>query len=65
METKLYFNHDLEINNAFMVDLKNILSYMDYMKTRDLTDLEEEELQECLDGLRKGGFSNVVEALGF
>ncbi|MDY2580379.1 MAG: hypothetical protein SOW17_08215 [Clostridium sp.] len=65
MEGKLYFNHELHTNCAFMFDLKNILSYMEYMKTRDLTGLEEEELQECLQSMRKGGFENVVKALGF
>lgn len=62
---KLYYNHELKVNNGFLVDLQNVLSYMDFMKTRDLTGLEEMELQECLDALKKGGFQNVVEALGF
>ena len=62
---KLYYNHELKVNNGFLVDLQNVLSYMDFMKTRDLTGLEEMELQECLDALKRGGFSNVVEALGF
>lgn len=58
-------NTGLKVNNGFLVDLQNVLSYMDFMKTRDLTGLEEMELQECLDALKKGGFQNVVEALGF
>lgn len=64
---KTYYNHeDHKIKNpSFMVDLKNVLSYMEYMKTRPLTGLEELELQECLQYLKEGGFSNVVEALGF
>ena len=63
---KTYYEHkDLQVNNAFLVDLKNILSYIEFTKTRPLTGLEELELRECLDSLRKGGFSNVVEALGF
>lgn len=62
---KLHYNHELKVNNGFLVDLQNVLSYMDFMKTRDLTGLEEMELQECLDALKRGGFQNVVEALGF
>lgn len=62
---KIYFNHELNTNHAFMFDLKNVLSYMEYMKTRDLTGLEEQELQECLDSMKKDGFGNVVKALGF
>lgn len=64
---KTYYNHeDHKIKNpAFLVDLKNVLSYMEYMKTRPLTGLEEVELRECLQYLKKGGFENVVKALGF
>ena len=65
-EGKLYFNHDLKnMNCAFVFDIKNVFSYIEYMKSRDLTGLEEQELQECLDSLRKDGFENVVKALGF
>ena len=66
-EAKLYYDHkDLRIKNpAFLVDLKNVLSYIEYTKERPLTSLEELELQECLKYLREGGFGNVVEALGF
>ena len=60
-----YENNDLQVNNAFLVDLKNILSYIEFAKTRPLTGLEELELRECINGLKEGGFSNVVEALGF
>lgn len=63
---KLYFNHDLSgKNNAFIFDIKNVFAYMKFMESRDLTGLEEEELQECLDSLKKDGFENVVKALGF
>lgn len=55
----------LKIDMSFFMDMKNVLSYVEYMNTRKLTELEQEELQECLDSLRKGGFQNVVEALGF
>ena len=66
LRKKLYFDHDVKFRNpAFVVDLKNVLSYIQYTKERPLTSLEELELQECLENLRKGGFSNVVEALGF
>ena len=60
-----YDHHDLKINNAFWVDIRNVISYIEYTKERKLTGLEEMELQECLDSLRKGGFENVVKALGF
>ena len=64
---KTYYEHkDHKVKNpAFLVDLKNVLSYMEYMKTRPLTGLEEVELRECLQYLKEGGFQNVVEALGF
>lgn len=63
---KTYYEHkDLKINNGFLVDLKNVLSYIEFTKTRPLTGLEEMELRECLDSLRKDGFENVVKALGF
>ena len=65
---KTYYNYDLKsmnINNAFIVDIKNIFSYMEFMKTRPLTGLEELELKECINSLKEGGFQNVVEALGF
>lgn len=55
----------LKIDMSFFMDMKNVLSYVEYMNTRKLTELEQEELKECLDSLRKGGFQNVVEALGF
>ena len=54
-----------KIDNWIYMDIKNVYSYMEYMKKRDLTSLEEEELQECLESLRKRGFENVVKALGF
>lgn len=65
---KTYYEHDLKamnINHAFVVDIQNVFSYMEYMKTRPLTGLEEAELQECLKYLKEGGFENVVKALGF
>lgn len=55
----------LEINNEFFMNIKNAISYIEYMNSRKLTGLEQQELQECLEGLKKGGFSNVVKALGF
>lgn len=65
-EGKLYFNHDLKSqNHAFMFDLRNVLAYMKFMESRDLTGLEEQELQECLESMKKDGFENVVKALGF
>ena len=65
---KQYYEHNLkemEVNHAFVFDIKNVFSYMEFMKTRPLTGLEEEELQECLNSLKKDGFENVVKALGF
>ena len=53
------------VNNSFMVDLMNVLAYMKFMETRKLTSLEELELKECLSSMKKEGFENVVEALGF
>lgn len=53
------------VNNSFMVDLMNVLAYMKFMETRKLTSLEELELKECLSSMKKEGFGNVVEALGF
>ena len=47
------------------IALKNILTYKKFMGERDLTCLEKMELQECIKDLNEGGFSNVVEALGF
>lgn len=62
----LYYKHDLsKANNAFLFDIKNVLSYMKFMESRELTGLEEDELQECLKSLKEGGFENVVKALGF
>lgn len=55
----------LKINNAFYADVKNVISYVEFMNERKLTSLEQEELQECLESLKKGGFENVVKALGF
>lgn len=55
----------LEINNEFYADVRNVLSYIEYMNSRKLTELEEAELHECLESLKKGGFENVVKALGF
>lgn len=62
---KLFYDYKLKVNNSFLVDFQNILSYMEFMKTRELTSLEQRELQECIESLKKGGFQNVVEALGF
>ena len=63
---KMYYKHDLtNQNHAFMFDLKNVLAYIEFMKSRELTGLEEMELQECLDSMKKDGFGNVVKALGF
>lgn len=65
---KMYYEYNLDsmkINRAFLVDIKNVLSYMEFMKTRPLTGLEELELRECLQYLKEGGFENVVKALGF
>lgn len=65
---KQYYEHNLkemEVNHAFIFDIQNVFSYMKFMETRPLTGLEETELRECLDSLKKGGFENVVKALGF
>ena len=47
------------------ISLKNLLSYKEFMAKRELTCLEKKELQECIEDLKEGGFSNIVEALGF
>lgn len=47
------------------ITLKNVLTYKEFMAKRELTCLEKRELQECIKDLKEGGFSNVVEALGF
>ena len=65
---KMHYEYDLKkmnVNNAFIFDIKNVFSYMEFMRTRPLTGLEEMELRECLDSLKKDGFENVVKALGF
>lgn len=55
----------LKLDNGFFMDMKNVISYIEYMNSRSLTSLEQQELQECLESLKKGGFENVVKALGF
>lgn len=55
----------LKLDNEFFMDMKNVISYIEYMNSRSLTSLEQQELQECLESLKKGGFENVVKALGF
>ena len=54
----------LKLDNEFFMDMKNVISYIEYMNSRSLTSLEQQELQECLESLKKGGFENVVKALG-
>ena len=55
----------LKLDNEFFMDMKNVISYIEYMNSRSLTSLVQQELQECLESLKKGGFENVVKALGF
>ena len=55
----------LKLDNGFFMDMKNVISYIEYMNSISLTSLEQQELQECLESLKKGGFENVVKALGF
>ena len=55
----------LKLDNGFFMDMKNVISYIEYMNSRSLTSLEQQELQECLESLKKEGFENVVKALGF
>lgn len=55
----------LNINTSVFMDIKNVISYIEYMNSRELTSLEQLELQDCVESLKKGGFENVVKALGF
>ena len=55
----------LIIDTAVFMDVKNMISYVEFMNSRKLTSLEQLELQDCLDSLKKKGFGNVVKAFGF
>lgn len=55
----------LKIDTATFMDIKNVISYVEYMNSRKLTSLEQLELQDCLESLKKKGFENVVKAFGF
>ena len=55
----------LIIDTATFMDIKNVISYVEFMKSRKLTSLEQLELQDCIDSLKKKGFENVVKAFGF
>lgn len=55
----------LIIDTATFMDIKNVISYVEFMNSRKLTSLEQLELQDCLDSLKKKGFENVVKAFGF
>lgn len=54
----------LNINTSVFMDIKNVISYIEYMNSRELTSLEQLELQDCVESLKKGGFENVVKAFG-
>ena len=54
----------LIIDTATFMDIKNVISYVEFMNSRKLTSLEQLELQDCLDSLKKKGFGNVVKAFG-
>lgn len=58
-------NTGLKIDTATFMDIKNVISYVEYMNSRKLTSLEQLELQDCLESLKKKGFENVVKAFGF
>ena len=52
--------------NWVYIDLKNLVSYKEILiKRGKLTCLEKRELEDTIKSLKEGGFSNVVEALGF
>ena len=55
----------LTIDTATFMDIKNVISYVEFMNSRKLTSLEQLELQDCIDSLKKKGFENVVKAFGF
>lgn len=55
----------LKIDTATFMDIKNVISYVEYMNSRKLTSLEQLELQDCIDSLKKKGFENVVKVFGF
>lgn len=54
----------LEINTSVFMDIKNVISYIEYMNSRKLTSLEQLELQDCVESLKKRGFDNVIKAFG-
>ena len=43
----------LIIDTATFMDIKNVISYVEFMNSRKLTSLEQLELQDCLDSLKK------------
>lgn len=55
----------LTIDTATFMDIKNVISYVEFMNSRKLTSLEQLELQDCINSLKKKGFDNVVKAFGF
>ena len=55
----------LKINTSVFMDIKNVISYVEFMNSRKLTSLEKLELQDCLNSLKEKGFENVIKAFGF
>ena len=42
-----------------------MISYVEFMNSRNLTSLEKIELQDCIESLKEKGFENIVKAFGF
>ena len=55
----------LNIDTAVFMDVKNMISYVEFMNSRNLTSLEKIELQDCIESLKEKGFENIVKAFGF
>lgn len=54
----------LKVNNWLYMDIKNLISYIDIGKKRELRPNEVEELEEVKESLRKQGFKNLLIDLG-
>lgn len=54
----------LKVNNWLYMDIKNLVSYIEFGKKRDLLPNEKEELEEIKESLRKQGYKNLLIDLG-
>ena len=66
--TALYITKEvftmMKVNNWLYMDLKNMISYIELGKKRDLHSNEKQELEEVKESLRKQGFKNLLIDLG-